>query len=156
MAPPALLERVKQKDNNIAKRVHSLAKCEGATSRALSIADVHDLAYWCQWRLAIHGVCARFDAAAQVDADAWSRERLDKVGIERQAALSSEVHHLESQLGRQTSMNAKLETALSENAEALARVDSARTVAVAAAGRLKVRTSGDGTAVDIAGFSKPV
>lgn len=111
---------------------------------ALSVVDVHDLAYWSQWRLAIHGVCARFEAAAQVEADAWSRERLDHVdhvSISKQQALSSEVRHLEAQLGRHTSMNAKLEAALSENAEALAKAESARLVAAATVYRLQVSSA---------------
>lgn len=109
---------------------------------ALSAVDVHDLAYWGQWRLAIHGVCAQFEAAAQVEADAWSRrERLDHVhhaSIAKEQALSSEVRHLEAQLGRHTSMNAKLEAALSENAEALVKAESARAAAAAAVCRLQV------------------
>lgn len=105
---------------------------------ALSVLDVHDIAYWSQWRIAIDGVCARFEAVAQVDADAWSRERLDHVSISKQQALSSEVRHLEAQLGRHTSMNAKLEAALSENAEALAKAESARVAAAAAVCRLQV------------------
>lgn len=107
----------------------------------LSVLDVHDLAYWSQWRLAIHGVCARFEAAAQVEvgADAWfRRERVDHVSISRQQELSSEVRHLEAHLGRHTSMNAKLEAALSENTEALAQAESARKVAEAALSRLQV------------------
>lgn len=107
---------------------------------ALSVVDVHDLAYWSQWRLAIHGVCARFEAAAQVEAGAWSRERLDhaSVCISKEVALNSEVRHLEAQLGRHTSMNAKLEAALSENAEALVKAESARLSAAAAISRLQV------------------
>lgn len=105
---------------------------------ALSIVHVHDLAYWSQWRLAIHGVCARFEAAAQVEADAWSRERVDHVSISKEQALNSEVRHLEAQLGRHTSMNAKLEAALSENAEALAKAESARVAAAATVCRLQV------------------
>lgn len=106
--------------------------------RLLSIVDTHDIAYWSQWRLAIHGVCARFEAAAQIEADAWSRERLDHVSISRQQALSSEVRHLETQLGKHTSLNAKLEAALCENAEALATAASARIAAAAAVSRLQV------------------
>ena len=106
---------------------------------ALNVVDVHDLAYWGQWRLAIHGVCARFEAAAQVEADAWSRrERLDHASISKEQALSTEVRHLEVQLGRHTSMNAKLEAALSENAEALVKAESARMAAAAAVRRLQV------------------
>lgn len=100
--------------------------------------DVHDLAYWSQWRLAIHGVCARFEAVGKVEADAWSRERVDHVSISKEQALSSEVRHLEAQLGRHTSMNAKLEAALSENAEALVKAESARVAAAAAVCRLQV------------------
>lgn len=105
---------------------------------ALNMFDVHDVAYWSQWRLAIHGVCARFEAVAQVEADAWSRERLDHVSISRQQALSREVRHLEAQLGKHTSMNAKLESALFENAEVLAKTESARANAAAAVARLQV------------------
>lgn len=105
---------------------------------SMSMVDVHDVAYWSQWRLAIHEVCTRFEAAAQVEAETWSRERLDHVSISRQQALSSEVRHLEAQLGKHTSMNAKLEAALFENAEALAKTESARASAATAVTRLQV------------------
>lgn len=104
--------------------------------------DLHDLAYWCQWRLAIHEVCARFNAAAQAEADAWSRERVDHVIIAQHAVLSNEVQHLESQLGKYTSINGKLEAALSENAEALTKAKSARVAAFATASRLQVSGQG--------------
>lgn len=104
---------------------------------ALSIVDVHDLAYWSQWRLAIHGVCARFEAVAQIE-DSWPRERLDHASIAKHQALSSEIRHLEVQLGRHTSINAKLEAALCENADALAKAESARVAAAASVSRLQV------------------
>ncbi|CAM9554076.1 unnamed protein product [Ectocarpus sp. 6 AP-2014] len=112
-------------------------------SKLLNIVDTHDIAYWSQWRLAIHGVCARFEAVAQVEADAWSRERLDHVSISRQQALSSEVRHLETQLGKHTSMNAKLEAALCENADALATAESTRIAAAATVSRLQAQISYD-------------
>lgn len=111
-----------------------------AADRVLSALEVHDLAYWCQWRLAILHVSARFEAATHVESDTWCREQLEQVSISQQAALSSEVRHLESQLGKYTSMNAKLEAALSVNAEALGKTESARVAATATVSRLQVST----------------
>ncbi|CAM9982948.1 unnamed protein product [Ectocarpus sp. 13 AM-2016] len=133
----------KRDGKNAQRQRHQHQRCCAKGSRLLSIVDTHDIAYWSQWRLAIHGVCARFEAAAQVEADAWSRERLDHVSISRQQALSSEVRHLETQLGKHTSMNAKLEVALCENAEALATAESARIAAAAAVSRLQAQISYD-------------
>lgn len=121
-----------------AKRVRRRQSRLNINDALSSMVDVHDVAYWSQWRLAIHGVCAQFEAAAQVEVDAWSRERVDHVSISRQQALSSEIRHLEAQLGKHTSMNAKLEAASFENANALAKTESARVTAAAAVTRLQV------------------
>lgn len=120
------------------KRVRRCALIAASSSKVLNVAEVHDLAYWCQWRLAILQVSARFEAAAQGESDTWCREQLDLVSISQQAALSTEVRHLESQLGKHTSMNAKLEAALSASAEALGKTESARVAATAAVSRLQV------------------
>lgn len=109
----------------------------------ISIVDTHDIAYWSQWRLAIHEVCARFEEISQEEADKRCTEQLDRDSIARQQAcnqaLSREVRHLETQLGKHTSMNAKLEAALCDNAEALVKAESARAAAAAAVSRLQVR-----------------
>lgn len=106
--------------------------------RPLSLVDMHDLAYWCQWRLAIHTVCARFDVEEQSESNGWAREKLDQVNLSRQAALCEEVRHLQSQLGKHTSINGKLEAVLAENAQALAKMELARVASDAAASRLQV------------------
>lgn len=134
MTPPQ--SRRAHKHNG--KRGRSFRSTTATADRTLSFVDMHDLAYWCQWRLAMRGVCARFEAEAHVEAEAWSRERRDEASISRQAALSEEVRHLESQLGKHTSMNAKLGAALSEKAQALASVEAERIAAVAAVERLQV------------------
>lgn len=48
------------------------------------------------------------------------------------------MRHLEAQLGKHTSMNAKLRAALFENAEALAKTEAARASAATAVTRLQV------------------
>lgn len=105
---------------------------------ATIIADAHEIAYWYQWRIAIHEVCIRFEATARIEAESWSRERLDQIAISTQASLRAEVKHLESQLGKFASLNAKLEAALSEKANDLAKTDTARAAAVTAACNLQV------------------
>lgn len=137
MAPPE--SRRAGKHNG--KRVRQCATAAVAVTtadRVFNVLELHDLAYWCQWRLAILHVSARFEAAAQVESDTWCREQLDQVSISQQAALSSEVRHLESQLGKHMSMNAKLEAALSASAEALGKTESARVAATTAVSRLQV------------------
>lgn len=102
------------------------------------IYNVHELAYWCQWRLAISGACAGFDAAGEAETDAWSREWRDEISVASQAKLCSEVRHLEAQLGRLTSVNAKLEAALLEKEEDLIKLEKSSVAARAAVGRLQV------------------
>ncbi|CAN0293993.1 unnamed protein product [Pylaiella littoralis] len=132
-----------------AKRVRRRQSRLNINDALSSMVDVHDVAYWSQWRLAIHGVCAQFEAAAQVEVDAWSRERVDHVSISRQQALSSEIRHLEAQLGKHTSMNAKLEAASFENAEALAKTESARVTAAAVVTRLQAQISHEKQAASV-------
>lgn len=103
----------------------------------MNLADVHDLAYWGQWRLAVHGVCAQFDAAVHTETDC-AREQEDHANIARHAALSDEIRHLERQLGRHASVNSKLEASFCENRQALVKAESARVAAVASADRLQV------------------
>lgn len=109
------------------------------SSSATIIADAHEIAYWYQWRIAIHEVCIRFEATTQIQAEGWSRERLDQIAISTQASLRAEVQHLESQLGKFASMNAKLEAALSEKANELAKSEMARAAALTATCKLEVR-----------------
>lgn len=140
MAPPESWRTGSAGKHN-GKRVRQCAPTATAVApadRVLNALEIHNLAYWCQWRLAILHVSARFEAAAQVESDIWCREQLEQVSISQQAALSSEVRHLESQLGKYTSMNAKLEAALAVNAEALGKTESARVAATATVSRLQV------------------
>lgn len=103
-----------------------------------ALVNIHQLAYWGQWRLAIHGVCARFDTKSEVETDGWSRLRRDEISIAKQTALCAEVRHLEAQLGRHTSINAKLEALLSERGEALSGLETERVKAIATVDRLQV------------------
>lgn len=102
------------------------------------IHDVHELAYWCQWRLAISAACSRFDAAGETEAAAWSRERRDEINVANQAKLCSEIRHLEAQLGRLTSVNAKLEAALLKKEDELIKLEKRCVAARAAVGQLQV------------------
>lgn len=132
-----------QRRHGKGKRVRSFDTTAIPADRCLNLVGMHDIAYWCQWRLAIHTVCARFDVAVQSESNGWVRDRLDQVSLSQQAALCAEVRHLQSQLGKHTSINAKLETALAKNAEALAKTESMRVASDSSASRLQV--SGRGT-----------
>lgn len=133
-----IVKNVKRRPRPHRHQFHARAKVGGG----ISIVDTHDIAYWSQWRLAIHEVCSRFEEAAQVEVEERSIERPDHDDIARQQACSKglrrEVRHLETQLGKRTSMNAKLEAALCDNAEALTKAESARVAAAAAVSRLQV------------------
>lgn len=121
------------------KRARPRSKAFGRNRNAdVLLSNFHDLAYWCQWRLAIRGACAEFDAAGEVEAEAWSRERREEIGIAAQAKLCSEVRHLEAQLGRLTSMNAKLDAALLEKGEELLKLQEDSISSSAAIVRLQV------------------
>lgn len=103
------------------------------------IFNAYQLAYWCQWRLAIHEACARFDDAAETPVDTrLALERIDQVRVADRNALSEEVRHLESQLGKQTSSNIKLEAALSERSEALTKSNAEKESTIIALRELKV------------------
>lgn len=109
------------------------------TERAL--VNTHQLAYWCQWRLAIHAFCTGCDPEDDMAVDAhWARERRNEVIVANQAALGAEIRHLECQLGKQTSISAKLEAALSERGEALANVELQRKTANEKLQQLRVST----------------
>lgn len=109
--------------HNCTKRARPRSKTFGRNRNAdVLLSNVHELAYWCQWRLAIRGACAEFDAAGEVEVEAWSRGRREEIGIAAQAKLCSEVRHLEAQLGRLASTNAKLDAALLEKGEELLKL----------------------------------
>ncbi|CAM9157154.1 unnamed protein product [Hapterophycus canaliculatus] len=138
-----VVKNVKRRPRRHQHQCHTRAK----VGAGISIVDVHDIAYWSQWRVAIHEVCARFEGVAQVETEERSTEGLDYAGIPVQQAccraFRREVRHLETQLGKHTSMNAKLEAALCENAEALKKAESARVAAVASVSRLQAQISCD-------------
>lgn len=111
------------------------------SNSAATIADAHEVAYWYQWRIAIHEVCIRFEANTHIEVEGWSRERLDQIVISTQTSLKAEIQHLESQLGKFASLNAKLEGALSEKVNGLTKSEMARAAAVTATCKLQVRKS---------------
>lgn len=111
------------------------------TTSDRALIDAYQLAYWCQWRLAIHGFCTRIDAMGEENTDLnWVREQRDQLNLAKQTALFAEVRHLESQLGKQASTNAKLEAAISEGSEAMIKFKVERDAAAATIRSLEVGT----------------
>lgn len=123
------------------KRARPLSSSQNNNNdNLLLISNLHQLAYWGQWRLAISAACAGFDSAGEEEADvAWSLQRRHEICVANQAKLCSEIRHLEAQLGRTTSVNAKLEAAQSEKAEALVKLEKELLAVTASVGRLQVR-----------------
>lgn len=121
------------------KRARAFQTTCTASDRALI--DAYQLAYWCQWRLAIHGFCTDIDTMGEENSDLhWVREQRDQLNLAKQTALFAEVRHLESQLGKQASTNAKLEVAISEGSEAMIKMEVERDAAALTICRLEVGT----------------